>query len=163
MSENVKTLIESMRAAVSTTKTARERVKTASVQDDFDRGDLLANTIHRITAQEEERVFPEEVRQRKEAAEKANAVKEAADESANESADDSAKEVDENKAGEQPPAESAAPAATETKEASVELPGAATLLQHPLVRKGFDDYIEEHREEVQKLAAEIVSNASITA
>lgn len=162
MSESVKTLIESMREAVQSSKTARDRIKTAD-EDQLNGTDLLVRTIQRITEQVEETAFPDEVRQRKEAAKLAEDTKSesadaGADAGADASTDDSSNTDDSSSADDGGAGKTTT--AKETKLAS--LPGAMTLLQHPLVRKGFDDVLEHHQAEVRDLVSDIAGNVSIT-
>ena len=62
-------LLARMREANSSVKTARERVKTASSAEELtNRGDLLANAISKMASELEERIDPQTVTARKEAA-----------------------------------------------------------------------------------------------
>jgi len=139
-----------MREANSVAKTAREHTKTASAGDDLTaRGDLLSNTIHRITAETEERVFPEEVRTRKEAALKKVAAEETP--KADESSD----------AEETPKAdatEDTAEKSEETKEASHL--DALALHNNPFVKRGFDEYMREHNDEFRRCVSDIINSAA---
>lgn len=152
---NLQDLMKSMREANSIAKTAREHTKTASAGDDLSaRGDLLSNTIHRITAETEERVFPEEVRLRKEAALKKVAAEETPKADAEETPKADAAETTEKSETTEETSE-----VEETKEASHL--DALALHNNPLVKRGFDEYMREHNDEFRRCVSEIISSAAV--
>jgi hypothetical protein len=158
MAESITELMERMRENINTSKTARQRIKTAS-HDTLGRGDLLARVISDISDAEEQQLNPAGYAARKEAAEMNVEVTEEGSVKDTESDDDGddilEKVVNESATGfgESGKAASARP--------KLAFSNVKALLANPLVKQGYDEYMAERADEVRRYTMMILSRGDI--
>jgi len=157
MSEAFQELMGRMKTAVDNSKTARAHVKTASITDLEEPGDILASTIHGMNDDLERSAFPDEY-----------AAKHAMDETEE---DDSTKEAEEydadgaEKAVEDITSEGAGKKAVpDSFKAHMKGEKEAAFgrsieedLSNPLVAAGFNAELQEHEPVIKQAMAKILS------
>lgn len=162
--EAFKELMGRMHSAVDTSKTARENVKTASVEDLTEPGDILANQIHSMNDDFRREHFPEEVKTA-EAEDEDDLDKEAVDYDGDGDEDDP-ESVDPD-LGNLPNEEMKEKALKRKKELNKgEKKAGFGLsveedLNNPFVALGFNAELKEHEPAIKQAVAKIVQSSAV--